>query len=156
MFEICMVLALWGPPPGPHGDHTYDLNNFESSTPKDDSCQVWLKSNHAFSRRRWKCKSLRTTHDGRRTADDGRKRMAIAHLSLRLRWAKNLLFFSPSEKKKIMIICLSENGLLIDRLYISTCHCKVTSWNEKNLFICTTWWNVQTCVIRLLHQFLPL
>ena len=49
MFEICMVLALWGPPPG---GHTYYLNNFESPTPKDDSCQVWLKSNHAFSRRR--------------------------------------------------------------------------------------------------------
>ena len=39
-------------PLGPHGGHTYYLNNFESPTPKDDYCQVWLKSNHAFSRRR--------------------------------------------------------------------------------------------------------
>ena len=42
-------------PLGPHGGHTYYLNNFESPTPKDDSCQVWLKSNHVFSRRKWKC-----------------------------------------------------------------------------------------------------
>ena len=59
-------------PLGPHGGHTYNLNNFESPTPKDDSCQVWLKSNHVFSRRRWKCKKF--THDAR-------KRTAIAHLS---------------------------------------------------------------------------
>ena len=100
----CLKFAWFWPfgalPLGPHGGHTYYLNNFESPTPKDDSCQVWLKSNHAFSRRRWKCKKFtddgrrttddarRTTHDGRRTTDDGRKRMAIAHSSLRLRWAK--------------------------------------------------------------------
>ena len=35
---------------------------------KNDSCQVWLKSNHAFSRRRWKCKKF--TDDGRRTTDE--------------------------------------------------------------------------------------
>ena len=94
----CLKFAWFWPfgalPLGPHGGHTYYLNNFESPTPKDDSCQVWLKSNHAFSRRRWKCKKFtddgrRTTHDGRRTTDDGRKRTAIAHSSLRLRWAKN-------------------------------------------------------------------
>ena len=55
-------------PLGPHGGHTYDLNNFESPTPKDDSCQIWLKSNHAFSRRRWKCKKF--TDDARRTTDE--------------------------------------------------------------------------------------
>ena len=69
-------------PPGPQWGHTYYLNNFESPTPKDDFCQVWLNSNHAFSRRRWKCKKF--TDDGRR-----KERTAIAHLSLRLRWAKN-------------------------------------------------------------------
>ena len=93
----CLKFAWFWPfgalPLGPHGGHTYNLNNFESPTPKDDSCQVWLKSNHAFSRRRWKCKKFtddarRTTHDGRRTTDDGRKRTAIAHLSILLRWAK--------------------------------------------------------------------
>ena len=86
----CLKFAWFWPfgalPLGPHGDHTYYLNNFESPTPKDDSCQVWLKSNHAFSRRRWKCKKF--TDDGRRTTHDGRKRTAIAHSSLRLRWAK--------------------------------------------------------------------
>ena len=80
----CLKFAWFWPfgalPLGPHGGHTYYLNNFESPTPKDDSCQVWLKSNHAFSRRRWKCKKF---------TDDGRKRTAIAHSSLRLRWAKN-------------------------------------------------------------------
>ena len=85
----CLKFAWFWPfgalPLGPNGGHTYDLNNFESPTPKDDSCQVWLKSNHAFSRR-WKCKKF--TDDGRRTTDDGRKRTAIAHSSLRLRWAK--------------------------------------------------------------------
>ena len=79
----CLKFARLWPfgalPLGPHGGHTYYLNNFESPTPKDDSCQVWLKSNHAFSRRRWKCKKF---------TDDARKRTAIAHSSLRLRWAK--------------------------------------------------------------------
>ena len=89
----CLKFAWFWPfgalPLGPHGGHTYYLNNFESPTPKDDSCQVWLKSNHAFSRRRWKCKKF--TDDGRRTTDDGRKRTAIAHSSLRLRWANELM-----------------------------------------------------------------
>ena len=87
----CLKFAWFWPfgalPLGPHGGHTYYLNNFESPTPKDDSCQVWFKSNHAFSRRWWKCKKF--TDDGRQTTDDGRKRTAIAHSSLRLRWAKN-------------------------------------------------------------------
>ena len=26
----------------------YHMNTFESLAPEDDSCQVWLKSNHAF------------------------------------------------------------------------------------------------------------
>ena len=69
----CLKFAWFWPfgalPLGPHGGHTYYLNNFESPTPKDDSCQVWLKSNHAFSRRRWKCKMF--TDDGRRTKTDG-------------------------------------------------------------------------------------
>ena len=84
IWRRCLKFAWFWPfgdlPLGPHGGHTYYLNNFESPTPKDDSCQVWLKSNHAFSRRRWKCKKF---------TDDGRKRTAIAHLSLWLRWTKN-------------------------------------------------------------------
>ena len=50
--EICMVLALGGPPPGPHEGHMYHMNNFEFPAPTDDSCQVWLESDHALSRRR--------------------------------------------------------------------------------------------------------
>ena len=74
-FEICMVLALWGPPPGPP---TYYLNKFESPTPKNDSCQVWLNLTVRFQEEDENVKSLRTTHDAR-------KRTAIAHLSFRLR-----------------------------------------------------------------------
>ena len=40
-------------PHGPHAGHGYYLNNLKSPTSKDDSCQIWLKSDHAFSRRRW-------------------------------------------------------------------------------------------------------
>ena len=47
-FEICMVLALGAVPLGPHGGHMYHMNNFEFLAPKDGSCQVWLKSDHAF------------------------------------------------------------------------------------------------------------
>ena len=103
IWRRCLKFAWFWPfgalPLGPHGGHTYYLNNFESPTPKDDSCQVWLKSNHAFSRRRWKCKKF--MDDGRRTTDDGWKRTAIAHSSLRLRWAKNSLchlFCTQNEK----------------------------------------------------------
>ena len=39
---------LWALPLGPHGGHMYHMNTFESPAPEDDSCQVWLKSNHAF------------------------------------------------------------------------------------------------------------
>ena len=35
-------------PLGPHGGNMCHMNTFESSAPEDDSCQVWLKSNHAF------------------------------------------------------------------------------------------------------------
>ena len=43
-----------GPPPGPHIGATCTIwTNFESPAPKDDSCHVWLKSDHEFSRRRW-------------------------------------------------------------------------------------------------------
>ena len=50
------------------------------------SYQVLLNSVQRFQRRSRKCESLRQT-DGR-TTDDGRCAMTIAHLSLRLRWAK--------------------------------------------------------------------
>ena len=49
-FEICKVLALGALPWAPHRSHMYHMNNFESPALKDDSCHVWLKSNHAFSK----------------------------------------------------------------------------------------------------------
>ena len=56
------------------------------------SCQVSLNSVQRFQRRSRKCESLRRTDDGR--TDDGRCAMTIAHLSLRLRWAKNPTYLS--------------------------------------------------------------
>ena len=80
----CLKFAWFWPfgalPLGPHGGHTYYLNNFESPTPKDDSCQVWLKSNQAFSRRRWKCKKF--TDDARRTKTDGNSSLGAKKLEL--------------------------------------------------------------------------
>ena len=60
-----------GPSPlGPHGGHTYYLNNFESPTPKDDSCHFWLKSNYAFSKRRLNSYFLQRAHPGNCRDDD--------------------------------------------------------------------------------------
>ena len=64
-FEICKVLALGALPLGPHRSHMYHImNNFESPAPKDDSCHVWLKSNHAFSKRRWNSYFLQRAYRG--------------------------------------------------------------------------------------------
>ena len=64
----CLKFAWFWPfgalPLGPHGGHTYYLNNFESPTPKDYSCHFWLKSNHAFSKRRWNSYFLQRAHRG--------------------------------------------------------------------------------------------
>ena len=37
-----------------HWVPVYHLNSFESPTPKDYSCQVWLKSDHAFYKKKMK------------------------------------------------------------------------------------------------------
>ena len=100
----CLKFAWFWPfgalPMGPHGGHTYYLNNFESPTPKDDSCQVWLKSNHAFSRRRWKCKKF--TDDGRRTTDEnGRQKLTRAFGSGELKIYGTYLHVSGTLKSKL-------------------------------------------------------
>ena len=43
-----MFWPLGALPLGPHGGNMYHMNTFESPAPEEDSCQVWLKSNHAF------------------------------------------------------------------------------------------------------------
>jgi hypothetical protein len=56
--------------------------------PSDDSDQVWFPLVLYFQRRRFLNKF--TTYDGRWTDnDDGRQVMAIAHMTLWVRWAKN-------------------------------------------------------------------
>ena len=68
------------------------LNKQESPSPKDALCQVWLKLDQWFWRRRWKCEKFTDGRtDGRtdRRTDDGRKVIRKAHLSFQLRWAKN-------------------------------------------------------------------
>ena len=126
----CLKFAWFWPfgalPLGPHGGHTYYLNNFESPTPKDDSCQVWLKSNHAFSRRRWKCKKF---------TDDGRKRTAIAHSSLRLRWAKN------TRGRDYFMIHLKDVYRMSTRSVLQRCPTKHTQ--------STVWYNVKKCGLTL-------
>ena len=52
-FENYLVSVVGGTAPGPPGGHTHHLNNFRSPSPKDHSCQVWLKSSCEFRRRRW-------------------------------------------------------------------------------------------------------
>jgi len=69
------------------------LNNFDRGPPRYHSCDVWSKSNEWFQRRRCFSKKVyarRTTHDARRTADDGQRPVTIAHHEhFVLRWAKN-------------------------------------------------------------------
>jgi hypothetical protein len=64
------------------------LYNTESSLPKDDLCQLWLKLAQWFWRRSWKCKSLTDRHQTDGQTDDGLKAIREAHLSFQLRWAK--------------------------------------------------------------------
>ena len=63
------------------------LNKLESPSPKDAFLQVWLKLSRWFWRGRWKCKTFtkKTT-----TMDNIRIVIRRAHVSLQLRWAKNL------------------------------------------------------------------
>ena len=67
--------------------------------------QVSSKSIKWFWRRSWKCESLRTTTDGRRA-------MTIAHLSLRLRWAKKLQSIKDQEGHLCCRICLIKHNLV--------------------------------------------
>ena len=63
-----------------------NLYKLETHLPKDALCQVWLKLTHWFWRRWWKSVKLTTTTT---TTDNGQIFIRKAHLSLRLRWAKN-------------------------------------------------------------------
>ena len=63
-FEICQVLARGALSLGPHMSHMYHINNFKSLAPKDDSCHVWLKSKHTFSKGRWNSYFLQRAHRG--------------------------------------------------------------------------------------------
>ena len=53
-------------------------HNFERGPSKDHSTKVWLQLAQWFLRRKLKCEMLT---DGRRTTDDGRKVMTVAHLA---------------------------------------------------------------------------
>ena len=65
------------------------LNKCEFPSSMDDLCQVWLKLDQWFWRR-WKCeKFTATTITTTTTTENGQIMIRKAHLSLRLRWAKN-------------------------------------------------------------------
>ena len=68
------------------------LNKLGSPSPQDSLCQVWLKLDQWFWRRRWKCVKLTTTTTTspmKMTTDNRQIVIKKAHLSLRLRWTKN-------------------------------------------------------------------
>ena len=67
------------------------LNKLESPAPKDALCQVWLKLAQCFWRRRWKCENFTKTKTTTMTTDNGQILIRKAHLSLQLRWAKNVV-----------------------------------------------------------------
>ena len=75
------------------------LNKLESPSPKDALCQVWLKLAQWFWRRRWKCEKFTTsTTTTTTTTDNGQILIRKAHLSLRLRWAKNWKIIDDSDQ----------------------------------------------------------
>ena len=83
------------------------------------SCQVSLNSVQRFQRRSWKCESLQTD---RRT--DGRCAMTIAHLSLRLRWAKN-------NRSKLLAVALNQCWVVFNTKVI---YMSENDWNASFLF----------------------
>jgi hypothetical protein len=61
------------------------LYNSESSLPKDDLCQRWLKLTKRFWRRSQKCKSLTDRRQADGQTDDGQRVIRKAHLSFQPR-----------------------------------------------------------------------
>ena len=87
------------------------LNKLEFPSPKDAFCQVWLKLAQWFWRRRWKCENVPTTTT---TTDNGHILIRKAHLSLRLRSAKNWSQSLSDEEKNLMptalMICITSTS----------------------------------------------
>ena len=86
---------LWGPPPGPLEATCSPWTNLGPYPQRMIPTKFGWNLPTGSGEEDENVKSLRTTHDARRTTDDGRrttdagqKRMAIAHLSILLRWAK--------------------------------------------------------------------
>ena len=66
-------------------------NKLVSPSPKDELCQVWLKLAQWFKRRRRK---LWKFYDDDNNDDNGQILIRKAHLSLLLRWAKNVVIIA--------------------------------------------------------------
>ena len=91
-------------------DVAVDLNIFESPSPKDSLCQVWLKMAQWFLRRRWKCEKFTDgqTERQRTTGDQKSSLELIAQVReqyghqwlwfIRVLWDKWILkfFFYPA------------------------------------------------------------
>ena len=75
------------------------LNKFESPSPKDALCQVWLKLAKWFCRRWWKCEKF--TAD--RRTNDGQQAIRKAHLSFQLSWAKNVTLIPQANWVEIYV-----------------------------------------------------
>jgi hypothetical protein len=81
------------------------LNNFESLSPKDDLCQLWLQLAQRFWRRSKKCKKKSNRQTDGQT--DARQRaIRKPHLSFQLRWAKKLKqFYAWTELGILFNLC---------------------------------------------------
>ena len=97
------------------------LSNLESTSLENALCQVWLKFDQWFCRRRWNWENFTTTTTTTTTTDNGHILIRNVHFSLRLRWANRAL-------RRVTF------------LFIILCHIKT--------FLCGVWkwWLPQVCI----------
>ena len=93
------------------------LNKLESPLHKDALCQVWLKLDQWFWRRRWKCEKFTDRRTDRQT-DDGRKVIRKALLSFQLRWVNKRIWNMVQNfwNWRFLQICSQDLGLNILKL----------------------------------------
>jgi hypothetical protein len=100
-----------------------ESNNTWLDHANEHSCQVWSHLLQWFSRRRLKC--LRT--------DDGCQVMAIAHVTLRVRWAKNTGCFTYNVEWESHC-CLMQNEQFFSYIMGRTTY---IHWNDNRCPLCT-------------------
>ena len=76
IFENCILKTYCLTPSPTYETNWNNLNNFGRGPPRDNSCEVWSKSNERFQRRRCLSKKVFARHT---TGDDGQRPVTIAH-----------------------------------------------------------------------------